>query len=92
MRRVRKLFPVVALTGGLVAAACGGSHDRSTKTAGGEVVTSRAATAPATPATHHSKFAGAAVGAVAGHMLGGHAIAGAAAGALVQHERNKRAR
>lgn len=38
---------------------------------------------------HHSKLAGAAVGAAAGHMLGGHAVLGAAAGALIQHERNK---
>ncbi|NUQ20183.1 MAG: hypothetical protein HOQ09_04400, partial [Gemmatimonadaceae bacterium] len=45
-----------------------------------------------TAAPHHSKLAGAAVGAAAGHMLGGHAVAGAAAGALIQHERNKHAR
>lgn len=89
MRNVRKLFPALVLAGGLVAGACGGGHDRSANTAGGDVVTSRASTAPA---AHHSKLAGAAVGAVAGHMLGGHAVAGAAAGALVQHERNKRAR
>ena len=38
---------------------------------------------------HHSALAGAAVGAAAGHMLGGHAVLGAAAGALIQHERNK---
>ncbi|MEO6864533.1 MAG: hypothetical protein ABI229_03690 [Gemmatimonadaceae bacterium] len=38
---------------------------------------------------HHSTLAGAAVGAAAGHMLGGHAVLGAAAGALIQHERNK---
>ena len=42
-------------------------------------------------ATHHSKLKGAVVGAVAGHMLGGHAKAGAVAGALVQHHRNKKA-
>lgn len=40
---------------------------------------------------HHSKLKGAVVGAVAGHMLGGHAKAGAVAGALVQHHRNKKA-
>lgn len=93
MRNVRTLFPALALAGGLVAGACGGGHDRSANTAGGDVVGSRASTvpaAPAAPAAHHSKLAGAAVGAVAGHMLGGHAVAGAAAGALLQHERNKR--
>ena len=49
------------------------------------------ATAPVdtVPAKHHSKLAGAAIGAAAGHMLGGHAVAGAAVGAIVQHERNK---
>jgi hypothetical protein len=39
---------------------------------------------------HHSKLKGALVGAAAGHMLGGHAKAGAVAGALVQHHRNKK--
>ena len=92
MRNVRTLFPALALAGGLAAGACGGGHDRSANTAGGDVVTSRASTVPAAPAAHHSKLAGAAVGAIAGHMLGGHAVAGAAAGALVQHERNKRTR
>ena len=38
---------------------------------------------------HHSKLAGAAAGAAAGHVLGGHSVTGAAAGALYQHERNK---
>jgi hypothetical protein len=37
---------------------------------------------------HHSKLAGAGVGAVAGHAVG-HPIAGAVAGAVIQHERNK---
>lgn len=41
---------------------------------------------------HHSKVKGALVGAAAGHMLGGHAKAGAVTGALVQHERNKKAK
>lgn len=84
----------------LLAGACGGGGSRSNAaTAGGDVATpstsSSAAMTP-TPAPdtvarsgHHSKLAGAAVGAVAGHMLGGHAVAGAAAGALIQHERNK---
>ena len=44
------------------------------------------------PGKHNSKLAGAAIGAAAGHMLGGHAVAGAAAGALIQHERNKHRR
>jgi hypothetical protein len=38
---------------------------------------------------HHSKLKGALVGAAAGHVLGGHAKAGAVVGALVQHHRNK---
>ena len=40
---------------------------------------------------HHSKLKGAMVGAAAGHVLGGHAKAGAVAGALYQHHRNKKA-
>ena len=47
-------------------------------------------TAAARP-KHHSKLAGAGVGAVAGHALG-HPIAGAVAGAVIQHERNKHKR
>jgi hypothetical protein len=47
---------------------------------------------PTPPPVHHSKLAGAAVGAVVGHELGGHALAGAAVGAAVQHHRNKKAR
>ena len=39
-------------------------------------------------AKHHSKLKGALVGAAAGHMLGGHAKAGAVVGVLVQHHRN----
>lgn len=82
----------------LIAAACGG-HDKSASN--GDVATpaNSGYTAPAATPTasapvdtvrsHHSKLGGAAVGAVAGHMLGGHAVLGAAAGALVQHERNK---
>jgi len=38
---------------------------------------------------HHSAVKGALVGAAAGHFAGHHALLGAAAGALVQHERNK---
>lgn len=43
----------------------------------------------ATPHKHHSAMKGALVGAAAGHYAGHHALLGAAAGALVQHERNK---
>lgn len=48
-------------------------------------------TADSTTATHHSKLAGAALGAVAGHAVGGTkgAIAGAVIGAEIQHHRNK---
>lgn len=100
MRTRSSLFSGIALAATMSLAACGG-HDNGT-TSGGDVATPAASSnvnAPATattpapmdtaPTTHHSKLAGAAVGAVAGHMLGGHAVAGAAAGALIQHERNK---
>lgn len=40
---------------------------------------------------HHSKLKGALVGAAAGHMLGHHAKAGAVAGVLWQHHKNKKA-
>lgn len=47
--------------------------------------------APVQPAHgHHSKLKGAIVGGVAGHVLGGHAKAGAAAGALWQHHKNRK--
>jgi hypothetical protein len=90
---------VLIVGASLVAAACGG-HDKS-GAANGDVATpangsysapapTRTATVPAdTLQGHHSKLGGAAAGAVAGHMLGGHAVLGAAAGALIQHERNK---
>lgn len=82
----------------LALAACGG-HDKS-GAANGDVATPAAnggysAGAPTaavpvdTVRKHHSKLGGAAAGAIAGHMLGGHAVLGAAAGAMVQHERNK---
>jgi hypothetical protein len=45
----------------------------------------------ATKPKHHSKLAGAGVGAAAGHMIG-HPMAGAVAGAVIQHERNKHQR
>ena len=44
------------------------------------------------PIEHHSKLKGAVVGAVVGHAMGHHALAGAAVGALAQHERNKHPR
>ncbi|HEV7993818.1 MAG TPA: hypothetical protein VGP25_18465 [Gemmatimonadaceae bacterium] len=58
----------------------------SSNASGTNTATTRA---DSTQTRHHSKLAGAAVGAAAGHVLGGHAVAGAAAGALVQHARNK---
>ena len=73
-------------------AACGG-HDTKTTASGGEVGTtatsSYGAPMDSAPAKHHSKLGGALVGAAVGHVLGGHAVAGAAAGAMVQHHRNK---
>ncbi len=45
----------------------------------------------AAPPKHHSLAKGAATGAVGGHFVGkGHAKAGAAAGALYQHHKNKK--
>ncbi|MDQ2668611.1 MAG: hypothetical protein M3Z05_21835 [Gemmatimonadota bacterium] len=83
----------------LTAAACGGHKDsangdvaRTPAANGGYVAPANTpmATAPAdTVQAHHSKLGGAVAGAAVGHMLGGHAVLGAAAGALVQHERNK---
>lgn len=86
---IRHLTAVVLAAGTIGLSACGG-HDNRTNAAAGDVATpTTSATTPAPDSTHHSKLAGAAVGAVAGHVLGGHAVAGAAVGALVQHERNK---
>jgi hypothetical protein len=99
--RLNVAFIVTAAS--LTMAACGGGRDNSTNLPASNanvapsVSTTPDATVPVTNAPvgdtltagHHSKLAGAAVGAVAGHMLGGHAVAGAAVGALVQHERNK---
>ena len=49
-------------------------------------------TDPQTGQKHHSLAKGAAAGAVGGHFIGkGHAKAGAAAGALYQHHKNKKA-
>jgi len=96
-RHLRTLAAGIATAGTFALAACGG-HDNRAATSNGDVsaapATVPAQAAPATPvdtapATHHSKLGGALVGAAVGHVLGGHAVAGAAAGALVQHERNK---
>lgn len=104
MRSGASLVSRIALAAGLALAGCG-KHDNATNSGGDVATPASATpTATSTsptmdsaaysptatePAKHHSKLAGAAVGAVAGHMLGGHAVAGAAAGALIQHERNK---
>lgn len=87
---IRHLTAVVLAAGTIGLSACG--HDNRTNAASGDVATPTTTTTSTTPArdsTHHSKLAGAALGAAAGHVLGGHAVAGAAVGALVQHERNK---
>ena len=76
--------------------ACGG-HDSKTPANRADVGTTAtpgaaptsAMPADSAPGTHHSKLGGALVGAAVGHVLGGHAVAGAAAGAMVQHARNK---
>lgn len=75
----------------LLSAACGGHDSRAEQAAPRTTTPPSTAVAPESVAVapHHSKLAGAAVGALAGHMLGGHAMMGAAAGAMVQHERNK---
>lgn len=98
-RELRTSATILATAASLALGACGG-HSRAvdTTTAGGEVGNAPVAGQPTTTspvpdtvatAQHHSKLGGALVGAAVGHMLGGHAVAGAAAGALVQHERNK---
>ncbi len=98
MQHGSRLIAVVALTG---AAACGGGRSDTPSTSQTNTVPPAATvqTPVSTPNTvmdtvtprHHSKLAGAALGAAAGHALGGHAVIGAAAGALIQHERNKHA-
>ncbi len=91
---IRRYAAVLLAAGGLAVAGCGRSHQN----AYGANPTVSSATAPAVAQAdtmrrrHHSVIAGAAAGAVAGHMLGHHAIMGAAAGALIQHERNKHQR
>ena len=94
MRNRIERVVAVALTASSVAlAACGHGDNRQVNTSRGDVASPTPGYAADTAATaapkHHSKLAGAAMGAVAGHMLGGHAVAGAAAGAIIQHERNK---
>ena len=76
-------------SGGEVATPAYNTPSATSTSSSATMDSSAAMTATTTPAKHHSKLAGAAIGAVAGHMLGGHAVAGAAAGALIQHERNK---
>jgi hypothetical protein len=80
----------------LVFGACGGNKAAS-ETSTSQVTTDStlaqtqtAAPGDTTAHQHHSVLGGALVGAATGHVLGHHALAGAAAGALVQHERNKR--
>jgi hypothetical protein len=87
---IRTFGAIAAAAASLTFAACG--HKEKTNSAAGDVAyPSSYSTPPAdTARAHHSKLKGALVGAAAGHVLGGHAVAGAAAGALVQHERNKR--
>lgn len=84
----------IALTvSSLAVAGCGGGHQQSTSNGdvgAGAPAASTTPTADTAAQPHHSKLAGAAVGGVVGHALGGHAVAGAAAGALVQHYRNKK--
>lgn len=102
---IRRVSAIVATAAGLSVAACGHKQDTTATAGGDVAYPSALAPAVASPTTdsatpvavgptaqvpvHHSKLKGALLGAAAGHMLGGHAVAGAAAGALLQHERNK---
>jgi hypothetical protein len=95
--RYQTLLATVALA---ATAACGGGRTNAgtpnqTSTTPGAAdqapVVSGTPTADTATNHHHSVLAGAAVGAAGGHMLGHHAVLGAAAGALIQHERNKHA-
>jgi hypothetical protein len=95
--RIRK-FAAIAMTAVVLPlGACGRHSDR--QTSNGEVSHSPTSTPSAAAnhdtvamATHHSKLKGALVGAAIGHAMGHHALAGAAVGALAQHERNKHPR
>ncbi len=93
---IRRYAAVLLAAGGLALGGCGRSHANGY----GNSPTATNATYPGTgapavaqadtmPRKHHSVLAGAAAGALAGHMAGHHALVGAAAGALIQHERNK---
>jgi hypothetical protein len=97
--RIHRVATVAITAGSIAVAGCGGGGSRQTNNVNGEVAASPSAvtSAPVDSAStrapkHHSKLAGAALGAVAGHALGGHAVLGAAAGAMIQHERNKHQR
>lgn len=96
--RVRTYVAIMATSIGLTVGACGGHKDNAAannayppaSTPATSATPMADSTAMARTAPHHSKLKGALVGAAVGHVLGGHAVAGAAAGALLQHERNKR--
>ena len=68
-------------------------RNRATSFAAAALSLALVGNAAAATVKHHSKLKGAAVGAVAGHMIGGKkgAVAGAATGAMVQHHKNKKA-
>ena len=101
----RRIAPTLLAAATFSLAACGG-HGNNTQPADNTPnVTPATTTAPApgtaattqpmadtaTTAKHHSKLAGAALGAAAGHVVGGRRgmVAGAIIGAEVQHHRNK---
>lgn len=96
----RNKTALVALAfSGLSLTACGHKQETAAVDNGAAVpaTTTSPAGEPQTATTdttqnHHSLLKGALVGAAAGHVAGHHAIAGAAVGALVQHERNKHPR
>jgi len=84
MKTIRVTIAVFFTLASLTVGACGGG-DRTQSAASGDV------SLPVSTPEHHSKLAGAAVGAVVGHELGHHAVAGAVVGAAIQHHRNKKA-
>src|SRR5437763_17103269 len=98
MSREFRTTAVIALTlASLTVAGCGRGQQQSS--ASGDVATPSSTAAPGASAAratdssaqpHHSKLAGAAVGALVGHELGGHAVARRAAAALVQPPRTKK--
>lgn len=99
MRTIQRSKFLALASSTLLLAACGGKQDYgSTATPAGSApatTTQNQQTLPVDTvsrvAGHHSVLGGAVAGAAAGHVLGHHAIAGAAVGALIQHERNKKA-